>query len=587
MGGTSVGRAGRRLSRVVVGSAMLALTLGSLAVVAQPAAASGATLYVDLVGNDSGNCLNVNSPCATISYALTQATNGDTILLLDGTLITDHVTVPGTFTNLTITSTGGSFGPGEVTGNNTGTVFTIDAGANVTVDGLTIEEGANGGVNNMGTLRLTDDTIRDNTTGGDGGGIGNSGTLTVSHSTIESNDSGPSGTDGGGINSTGTITMLDDALVNNGGNPEVGGGLANWGTGTLTDVTVSGNVAYDAGGLFNSGTMTLEADTIDGNTAGGMFGSGGGPGGFWSQNTAPNSVSVASTIIAENTGGDCTFYTAPTDNGFNLDGGTSCSLQGSLSGVDPDLLPLGKYGGLTETMPPASTSSPTVNQVDSGSSGCGPGLFDQRGVARGQGASATTGNPNCTIGAVEYAAPTSRGAGFGTPKNTKLTEAAPGLVMGTRDANVGVSGFSASNASHPQHGTVTLGPNGSFTYVPNSGFAGEDSFTYTITDNWGFASTPPATATINVGFFITNPAQLPISVVGRSYHQQLVTTGGNAPFKFKRIGKLPKGLKLSKTGLISGTPRVHGTSTFQVQVKDKSKPKKTDTQTFMIKVVAL
>ncbi len=46
------------------------------------------------------------------------------------------------------------------------------------------------------------------------------------------------------------------------------------------------------------------------------------------------------------------------------------------------------------------------------------------------------------------------------------------------------------------HGTLTLNADGSFSYTPNAGFYGTDSFTYTATD--GNATSAPATVTITV-----------------------------------------------------------------------------------------
>ena len=45
-------------------------------------------------------------------------------------------------------------------------------------------------------------------------------------------------------------------------------------------------------------------------------------------------------------------------------------------------------------------------------------------------------------------------------------------------------------------GSVSLNPNGSFTYTPNPGFLGTDTFTYTATDSDGDFDI--ATVTINV-----------------------------------------------------------------------------------------
>jgi hypothetical protein len=53
-----------------------------------------------------------------------------------------------------------------------------------------------------------------------------------------------------------------------------------------------------------------------------------------------------------------------------------------------------------------------------------------------------------------------------------------------------------SKTSDPQHGTVVVNPDGSYTYTPEPGYSGEDSFTYTLTDKDGDQST--ATVTIEV-----------------------------------------------------------------------------------------
>ena len=53
-----------------------------------------------------------------------------------------------------------------------------------------------------------------------------------------------------------------------------------------------------------------------------------------------------------------------------------------------------------------------------------------------------------------------------------------------------------SNAATTEGGTVTVNANGTYTYIPKSGFAGEDSFTYQVCDIYGSCST--ATVTIQV-----------------------------------------------------------------------------------------
>jgi hypothetical protein len=122
-----------------------------------------------------------------------------------------------------------------VSGNNRSTVFAVTPGAAVSISGLTVEAGAasgnsGGGIDNGGTLTLTDTVVSGNTAiQGDGGGILNFGTLTLAGSTVSGN------------------TALNDA------------GIDNSGTLTLTDSTVSGNTAVlGNGGIANyGGTMKL------------------------------------------------------------------------------------------------------------------------------------------------------------------------------------------------------------------------------------------------------------------------------------------------------------------------------------------
>jgi hypothetical protein len=81
-----------------------------------------------------------------------------------------------------------------------------------------------------------------------------------------------------------------------------------------------------------------------------------------------------------------------------------------------------------------------------------------------------------------------------------------------------------------------------------------------------------AVAFIDVGFFIrTNP--LPPAGPGAAYKAQLQATGGLPPYTWSASGTLPRGLTLSSSGLLSGTPRSTdkaGTYTIKVSAMDSS-----------------
>lgn len=86
---------------------------------------------------------------------------------------------------------------------------------------------------------------------------------------------------------------------------------------------------------------------------------------------------------------------------------------------------------------------------------------------------------------------------------------APGAGVLANDYDVEndpVTGATLVAASGPTNGSLTLNLNGTFTYTPNPGYAGPDSFQYTVTDG-----AAPATVNITV-------TSLPINAVDDSYN---------------------------------------------------------------------
>jgi hypothetical protein len=269
-----------------------------------------------------------------------------------------------------------------ISGGHSVGVFSVHPGVNFTVQNLTIANGKNaggtgGGIENRGTLTVTNSTFSGNSTGfcllcgpsGYGGGIENRGTLTVTNSTFSGNSAGG----GGGIDSSGTLTV--------------------------TNGTFSGNSAFDGGGIGSGGTLTVTNSTFSGNFA--FNGNG-------AITTYFGTVTVTNSIFSGNSasGGNC--YGAVTDGGHNIDDGTTCGFTGtsctntngsSFCNTNPQLDPAGlaNNGGPTQTIA-LQAGSPAINAGEESVCAAPPvNNFDQRRYPR-----PGTGATNCSIGAYEY-----------------------------------------------------------------------------------------------------------------------------------------------------------------------------------------
>ena len=78
-------------------------------------------------------------------------------------------------------------------------------------------------------------------------------------------------------------------------------------------------------------------------------------------------------------------------------------------------------------------------------------------------------------------------------ENTTLTVATPGVLA--NDTDTAGYTLTAVLVTGPAHGTLTLNPNGGFTYVPATNFSGTDSFTYYASD--GASNSAVATVTLS------------------------------------------------------------------------------------------
>jgi len=264
------------------------------------------------------------------------------------------------------------------------------------------------------------------------------------------------------------LSVLDSTITNS-GTGFMGGGV---GGGTLTDSTISGNgIGVDE--YANAG-ITITGSTIANNGVG------------ITEVKTENYFSISSSIVSGNNGKDCVLSAGTLlDYGYNLADDNTCgfsTVNHSQSGVNPNLFPLGDYGGPTETMPPRS-GSPAIDQIPIGGPGC-PGA-DQRGVSRPRG-------PACDIGAVEVApsqaqtnvsvstSPTASLYGgavsyqatvtssSGTPTGA-VTFATGSITLCTTDALVNDSGSCLASNAPVGSDTVTGTYSGDSKFAPSSG----------------------------------------------------------------------------------------------------------------------
>lgn len=251
-------------------------------------------------------------------------------------------------------------------------VFDIQAGASVDMSGIVIQNG------------LIPVGFE-----GSGGGIRNSGNLTATNLLIQDNTGSPVGTSGAGglLNMSGGTAHISHTAIISNYTEEGAGGVANFGEMTLDNVTISGNDAY---GIFNAvGHLEISYSTITNNISEEI----------WIA-ADPGTVIMGNSIVSGYPeSGSCFGADASnfTSNGFNIeynrpDEERACNFDhpGDLINVDPLLLPLNAYDGVT---PPFHELGPASLALDSADPSSCSGT-DQRGVGRPVG----TG---CDRGAIE------------------------------------------------------------------------------------------------------------------------------------------------------------------------------------------
>lgn len=292
-----------------------------------------------------------------------------------------------------------------ITGGDTNTDgggIRVNSGADLTLENSTVSQNTSqdfgGGISvSVGHLTLTDSLIRNNQAAFDGGGVHfEGGTGTISGSRITGNTAFAGGgllVDDSQVELTGSLVDDNTATTIDGGGINVEGTTSEL---TMINSTISGNRAEDAtfgggGGLYVlEGTVNLTHVTIADNTS--NIGSG-------ALDNFGGTVNATNTLITNNTSGNVA--------GLGINGTNTTNVT---TDIGTSLADLADNGGPTVGTTLGSGANQAVVQshlvdpgettvVDAGTDLSGTVDFDQRGIARSQGA-------GYDIGAVEVIPPT-------------------------------------------------------------------------------------------------------------------------------------------------------------------------------------
>ncbi|QHS63670.1 Ig-like domain-containing protein [Chitinophaga agri] len=192
-------------------------------------------------------------------------------------------------------------------------------------------------------------------------------------------------------------------------------------------------------------------------------------------NTVTVTISVPEGSLAATTGAGVTV------------GGTAGAL--TLSGTVADINAFIAAGNVAYAtiLNPSATVTATVNINDNGNTGSGGALQDTK-----------TFPLNITK---VNTPPTGTGDTKTTPRNTPVN----GAVTGN---DVDGDPLTYTKATDPSNGSVTVNPDGTYTYTPAAGYVGNDSFTVDIADGQG------GSTTVTVSITVTPPPNNPPTGAG-------------------------------------------------------------------------
>ena len=189
---------------------------------------------------------------------------------------------------------------------------------------------------------------------------------------------------------------------------------------------------------------------------------------------------------------------------------------------------------------------------------------------------------------------------YTTNRNTTLTVAAAGILK--NDSDPDGDALTAQLVAEPQHGTLTLNANGSFTYVPASGYTGTDTFQYVARDGVPDSMSEETTVTITVrrrddpppppsnhapfanhdSYTVAEDATLTVPASGVMTND--TDSDGDALTAALFSGPAHGTVALSADGSFIYTPQplFHGTDTFKYRVSDGEDNSNVATVTIMV-----
>ncbi len=405
----------------------------------------------------------------------------------------------------------------------------------LTVENLTIRNGVaeydgGGGLYSYyeTKLHLNGVNLRDNYVNRHGGGVYAIGELIVENSQVTDNRA----YDGGGLYADGEMTLHNSIVADNTA-LEYGGGASAY-EASITNTLFTGNWAgYGGGGLAIWNMVELRTSTFIGNHAAGNSAAGDGGSALYfyrpvGSNLIENNVwlynqtedanaavtSAAIKIYGGNPNSSVSLWhntivggrlpeSAAIEMGSDVDKvsyrvenniivGFAVGVRKENKGTLATNANLYFDNDLTEVGAGSSSnhvkSDPQFRNLAAGDarlragspaidSGANLGvLVDRKGTTRPQG-------NGYDIGAYEYTPnvpPTAAPDSYTTLQNTTLDIAAPGVLGNDEDADG--DWLAAVLESQPAHGELTLNANGSFSYTPEAGYSGNDSFSYRADD---------------------------------------------------------------------------------------------------------